>query len=341
MECRCAGYLRPTATSPHRGKDCANIDQVAKALARKAGTRLQPTGAYAANLMGLSEQVPAKVVFLTDGKSKRVRVGNLEISLKQTSPRNMITAGKISGLVIQALRYFGRAHVSEETIKRLERLLSADDKNQLMKDITYAPGWIRDLIRRLGSKEGLRHGRICTRESGYIRRSVKIEMGARADHWPCEMKPITPYVAEQFPQGFKTGMLGKSVGCRTNLLGKATILHAEHHRPSNKLTPERLSRHYYDFDAMIRKGVMGRAIAEPELLARVAKHKSIFFRSGWAKYWEAAPGTLAIVPPEHRIKALHEDYVRMQEMFFGETPEFDAILGNLSIWEKSFNRGER
>jgi hypothetical protein len=97
---------------PHQhpivGLTAPNIDSVAKALAGKTGTRLQPTGAYAANLLGLSDQVPAKVVFLTDGRSKRVRLGKLDISLKQTSPRLMATAGSISGLVIHALRYLAR-----------------------------------------------------------------------------------------------------------------------------------------------------------------------------------------------------------------------------------------
>ena len=98
---------------PHQhpivGLTAPDIDNVAKALAGKTGTRLQPTGAYAANLLGLSDQVPAKVVFLTDGRSKRVRLGKLDISLKQTSPRLMATAGSISGLVIHAL-IFERKH---------------------------------------------------------------------------------------------------------------------------------------------------------------------------------------------------------------------------------------
>jgi hypothetical protein len=123
---------------------------VAKALAGKAGTRLQPTGAYAANLLGLSDQVPAKVVFLTDGRTKHVRLGKLDIALKKTSPRNMATAGKISGLVIQALRYLGKTHVNDNTVKRLDRRLSPRDRRQLLKDVAYAPAWIADIMRRLG-----------------------------------------------------------------------------------------------------------------------------------------------------------------------------------------------
>ena len=129
-----------------------SIDNIAHALAGRDGARLQPTGAYAANLLGLSEQVPAKVVFLTDGRSKRVRLGNLDIVLKQTSTRNMTTAGTISGLVIQALRYLGKSHVDSNTEKRLASKLSTADKRQLVKDLRYAPAWIGVIIKRINTE---------------------------------------------------------------------------------------------------------------------------------------------------------------------------------------------
>lgn len=137
---------------PIVGMTAPSVDKIATALAGKAGSRLQPTGAHAANLLGLSDQVPAKVVFLTDGRSKRVRLGKLDIVLKQTSPRNMATAGSMSGLVIQALRYLGKTHVNGDTVKRLERRLSPDDRKQLLKNMAYAPAWIRDILQRLATK---------------------------------------------------------------------------------------------------------------------------------------------------------------------------------------------
>lgn len=137
---------------PLVGLTAPSIDQVAKAVAGKSGTRLQPTGAYAANLLGLSDQVPAKVVFLTDGRSKRIQLGKLTIALKQTSPRIMATAGTISGAIIQALRYLGKDHVTEETVKRLDRRLSPDDRKQLLKDLAYAPAWIALIMRKLAAR---------------------------------------------------------------------------------------------------------------------------------------------------------------------------------------------
>lgn len=129
-------------THPVMGILMPSPDTIATALAGKHGIRLQPSGAYAANLLGFSTQVPAKIVFLTDGPSRTVRVGNQEIRLLRTTPRNMGSAERISGLVIQALRHVGLTHVDDAVIRTLRRKLSVDDKKQLMKDIAFAPAWV-------------------------------------------------------------------------------------------------------------------------------------------------------------------------------------------------------
>ncbi len=134
---------------PKLGELSANYEDIAKTLAGKEGLRIQPSGAYAANLLGLSEQVPAKIVFLTDGETRTVMVGKKTIVLKKASPKNMVTANRISGMVIQALRYLGKAHVDDRTIERLHQSLTAKDKKQLMRDIQYAPDWIGSIFRKL------------------------------------------------------------------------------------------------------------------------------------------------------------------------------------------------
>lgn len=175
--------------------------------------------------------------------------------------------------------------------------------------------------------------------AGYIRRAVKIEMGARADHWPSETKSITPYVAEQFPEGFREPSCEvKVLSAERTFWEKGTILHAEFHRPAENPMPDRFSRHYCDFYEMIRKGVGTNAVAKPELLSRVAQHKNLFFKTGWARYDEAVKGSLRIAPPESRVKSLREDYARMEQMFFGEPPDFDTMIRALSEWESDFNQ---
>ena len=138
---------------PQLGLLHPSIDNIAKALTGRDATRIQPTGAYAANLLRLSTQVPMKVVYLTDGLSRTVKVGNMEITLKRTTPRNMATAGKTSGLLIQALRHLGQRHVDDQIIAILDRNLDANAKDQLMKDIRHAPAWIADIFRKLAGRE--------------------------------------------------------------------------------------------------------------------------------------------------------------------------------------------
>lgn len=117
-------------------------DAIAKAISEKDESRLQPSGSYAVNRLGLSQQVPAKIVYLTDGPEKSVEVGNQKIQLRPTTPKNMATAGSISGLVIQAFRYLGKEGVTPNHIATLRRTLSRDDRKRLWSDRIYAPAWM-------------------------------------------------------------------------------------------------------------------------------------------------------------------------------------------------------
>ena len=130
-----------------------SIDDIAQALAGRDATRLQPSGAYAANLLGLSTQVPTKIVYLTDGRPRTVQIGKRQITLNQTTPRNMATAGKISGLVIQALRHLGSRDVDAATIEAVKKRLSASDRKRLLADIRHAPAWIADIIRKVAAED--------------------------------------------------------------------------------------------------------------------------------------------------------------------------------------------
>jgi len=136
-------------TSQRFGKLPPGTEEVAKALQGHHATRLQLSGAHAANALGLTEQVPVRTVFLTDGRSRRVKVGNREIILKRTTPRFMATAGRASGLVIQALRSLGQRHVDENVIRKLRRTLKPEDRAGLLKDAHLAPAWIAEIFHKL------------------------------------------------------------------------------------------------------------------------------------------------------------------------------------------------
>ncbi len=130
-----------------------SADTVAGALAGRDRIRLQPAGAYAANALGLSEQVPAKAVFLTDGPSRTVKIGPMTIQLRRTTPRNMEAAGRLSGLVIQALRELGKDQVTSAHVEQLRRTLPADKRRELLKELRLAPAWMHPIFRELAAEE--------------------------------------------------------------------------------------------------------------------------------------------------------------------------------------------
>lgn len=140
-------------THPHLGQLSPSPESVARAIGRSDAIRLQPSGAYAANLLGLSTQVPGRIVYLTDGPEKTVEVGNQRIELKRTTPKNMRTAGRTSGLVIQAFRYLKEQGVTDEVIATLRQTLSEDDRQQLWKDRIYAPSWMHGYFREILVRE--------------------------------------------------------------------------------------------------------------------------------------------------------------------------------------------
>lgn len=138
---------------PVMGELSPTIDAVTKAIAGRDQLRLQPTGTYAANLLGLSEQVPAKVVFLTDGASRTVKAGKLTIQLRQTTPRNMATAGRLSGLLIQALKSLGKEHVTPGHLTRLKERIPLKERKTLLRDLKLAPVWMHPLFRDLAEDQ--------------------------------------------------------------------------------------------------------------------------------------------------------------------------------------------
>ena len=131
---------------PKLGILSPSIDSVARVIARRNNSRLKITGAEATNALGLSTQVPARIIYLTDGPSRKVKVGSQTIELKHASPRVMATAGKASGTVIQALQYLGKKNVDSNVIDRIKDALSASDKKELKKDLDTVPDWLRPII---------------------------------------------------------------------------------------------------------------------------------------------------------------------------------------------------
>ncbi|WP_258234463.1 DUF6088 family protein [Cupriavidus pinatubonensis] len=120
-------------------------DDVAQALARETGSQLQMAGARAANVLGLTTQVPAKSTYLTNGPARRVVLGKRIVDLRHASPKHLIAPGSAAGTVFQALRHVGPSRAAD-VVRVAASRLSASDKRTLASTAIQAPAWMRPTL---------------------------------------------------------------------------------------------------------------------------------------------------------------------------------------------------
>lgn len=137
---------------PIIGQTAPDITATIHALMDGSSAQWQFSGAYAANALGLSEQVPAKIVILTNGVPRRVSLGKLTLAFRRAAPRNMLGAGRRAGLVFQALRYLHGSSEMSRHIARLKKDLDASTKRDLMLLIPKMPIWMRPLVQEIVRK---------------------------------------------------------------------------------------------------------------------------------------------------------------------------------------------
>jgi hypothetical protein len=175
-------------------------------------------------------------------------------------------------------------------------------------------------------------------EPAYIQPIVRLEIGARSDHWPTVAATVRPYAAAEFPDVFKDPTcVVHALAAERTFWEKATVLHTWYHAPADKKFRDRQSRHYYDLVRLYEHEAGQAAMKNLDLLRKVARHKEVFFPASWARYADAKPGTLRIVPPDTRLPELEQDYRKMQEMIFGEPPAFEYLLEVLRRIEAEIN----
>lgn len=177
-----------------------------------------------------------------------------------------------------------------------------------------------------------------TSKVGYIRPLVKIEIGARSEHWPVSEHRIQSYAKEALKEKIhEPEIVVRVLNAERTFWEKATILHQYAHLPEDKKLPPRISRHYYDFFRLLNSQIKQKALIETALLERVAIHKSIYFASSWANYKTARKKTLKLLPPPRILKELEKDYALMEAMFFREIPDWELILKTIEQFEHEFN----
>jgi hypothetical protein len=172
----------------------------------------------------------------------------------------------------------------------------------------------------------------------YIKPQVILELGTHAEFVPRDRFTVRAFAAEEFPALFdEPDVAVTSLLAKRTFWEKATILHAEFHRPAEKAMPDRYSRHYYDLAMLAQSPVRAEALADLALLDQVVRHKETFYPSGWARYDLARIGSLRLVPPDERRAALERDYRSMSVMIFGQPPPFESIIETLATLEKEIN----
>jgi hypothetical protein len=151
-------YDCPERSELLKGPRSPDAHQVAQAVARKHGWRIVPSGAQAANLLGLSTQVPAKVLYLSDGPTRTYRIGSMVVRLQHTAPKTLGSASEVNAMVVQALRYLGKSAVDQKTVLQLARTLDARDKARLLQDTQYSTDWVHEVAKRIVQKPEHTHG---------------------------------------------------------------------------------------------------------------------------------------------------------------------------------------
>ena len=140
-------YVRPKI-SKLLGPLKPSAEEVAEAIAKRDRLRIIPSGSYALNALGLSTQVPMNIVLLTDGSPRIIKVGRQKIKFKRATPKTLLAKGKISRLVIQALKEIGNGKLREDEERKILDFLQKENEKDLKHDIALAPVWIQKIMNK-------------------------------------------------------------------------------------------------------------------------------------------------------------------------------------------------
>ena len=155
----CRGvYDYPRFNEKLGGELSPDYDQVAQAIARRNGVRIEASGAWATNILGLSTQVPAKIIYLTNGTSRSYKVGNQTIEFQRVAPKEFVAKKRPATLVVQALSHLGKTHVDERVVQILRSRLTQKERQALLKDARFTTDWVYEAIKEIAhngdSKDG-------------------------------------------------------------------------------------------------------------------------------------------------------------------------------------------
>lgn len=141
-------YYMPK-TDPLLGELHPGAENIAEAIAQKEKILIRPSGASALNKLGLSTQVPTRLVYITNGSPRKIKIGRMTVVFKATTSKKLAMEGPISGLVIQALEELDLTNIHPETAKKIKGLLLKENPGKLKHDLALAPARLHDYIMKL------------------------------------------------------------------------------------------------------------------------------------------------------------------------------------------------
>ena len=149
-------YDRPRISDVLERPAPVDLDATIAALARRDDVRIMPDGLVAANQLGLTNAVPAKASYLTDGHSRTLKVDGRTVRFRHAAPSVMRWAGRPSAPVVQALRWLGRSAAADaQVVSTLSRLLPDPVKRDLSENSRDLPGWALPLARRITADQAV------------------------------------------------------------------------------------------------------------------------------------------------------------------------------------------
>ena len=171
-------------------------------------------------------------------------------------------------------------------------------------------------------------------EVEYLRDKVRLEIGPLAEWLPSHVTDIQSFVSEKYPQLFArkvTEIL--TIDVERTFWEKLTILHKMANFPANKNLPPRYARHLYDVYCMTNSPVKEQAFARKELLEKDVIFKQKFYYAKSAHYETATLKEISLIPADHIMDAVKQDYAAMKNMIYGDYPGFETIIEQLKELE--------
>lgn len=146
-------YIKPQ-TSKYVGEVAPSLSEVLKLVSQKNGETIQIHGAEAARRLKLTTQMPTKPTYLTSGRSRSLKVGNVEVVLKHACSKKLQFAQKKEGLALSALWYLGQTGLSNEVIEKVKSQMSPEEFKNLQAAET--PAWLHEALN--ATPPGTAHG---------------------------------------------------------------------------------------------------------------------------------------------------------------------------------------